>query len=142
MPATLKKPMPQRKRSPAKEANRADAAEGDVLAEKLRAALPAKGLSDRKMFGGIGFMINGNMIAGASKRGLLLRVGKERYREALARSGARPMEMRGRPVEGYVRIDAAGLTEAALLSWLALARGYVETLPPKAKEQSRRSKRD
>jgi TfoX/Sxy family transcriptional regulator of competence genes len=127
--------MPQGKRSSAKKANRVAPVEGDALAEKLRAALPAEGLSERKMFGGTGFMLNGNMIAGASKRGLLLRVGKERYGEALARSGARPMEMRGRPVEGYVRVDPAGLTEAALLSWLALARAYVETLPAKAKKQ-------
>jgi TfoX/Sxy family transcriptional regulator of competence genes len=130
--------MPQGKRNPTKTANRSGAAEADALAEKLRAALSAKGLSEQKMFGGIGFMLNGNMIAGASKRGLLLRVGKERYAEALARSGARPMEMRGRPVEGYVRIDAASLNEAALLSWLALARAYVEALPPKAKKQNRR----
>ncbi len=115
-------------------------ADGDALAVRLRAALPAKGLSERKMFGGVGFMLNGNMIAGASKRGLLLRVGKERYSEALARSGARPMEMRGRPVEGYVRIDPGGLTDAALLGWLALARAYVETLPPKVRKPPGRSR--
>jgi TfoX/Sxy family transcriptional regulator of competence genes len=128
--------MPQDKRS-SKKVVRSTGADGDALAEKLRAILPAKGLSEQKMFGGIGFMLNGNMIAGASKRGLLLRVGKERYGEALARSGARPMEMRGRPVEGYVRVDPSGLNEAALMSWLALARAYVETLPAKARKQGR-----
>jgi TfoX/Sxy family transcriptional regulator of competence genes len=130
--------MPQDKRSSKKMVRSTDA-DGDALAEKLRAILPAKGLSEQKMFGGIGFMLNGNMIAGASKRGLLLRVGKERYGEALARSGARPMEMRGRPVEGYVRVDPSGLNEAALMSWLALARAYVyvETLPAKVRKQGR-----
>jgi TfoX/Sxy family transcriptional regulator of competence genes len=128
--------MPQDKRSSKKMVRSTDA-DGDALAEKLRAILAAKGLSEQKMFGGIGFMLNGNMIAGASKRGLLLRVGKERYGEALARSGARPMEMRGRPVEGYVRVDPSGLNEAALMSWLALARAYVETLPAKARKQGR-----
>ena len=82
--------MPQSKRGAVK-ADARNEGDGDALAEKLRAALPARGLSEQKMFGGIGFMLNGNMIAGASKRGLLLRVGKERYSEALARSGARPM---------------------------------------------------
>jgi TfoX/Sxy family transcriptional regulator of competence genes len=129
--------MPQSKRGPVKRAARGNAGAADALAEKLRAALPAKGLTEQKMFGRIGFMLNGNMIAGASKRGLLLRVGKERYGEALTRSGARPMEMRGRPVEGYVRVDPSGLNEAALLSWLALARAYVETLAPKARKTTR-----
>jgi len=134
--------MPQSRHGRAKRVAPASAADGDALANKLRAALPAKGLSEQKMFGGIGFMLNGNMIAGASKRGLLLRVGKERYGEALARSGARPMEMRGRPIEGYVRIDATGLNEAALLSWLALARAYVEALPAKAKKQARNRQKE
>lgn len=121
----------------AKKAVRSSPIDGDTFAEKLRAALPAKGLHEQKMFGGIGFMLNGNMIAAASKRGLLLRVGKERYNEALARAGARPMEMRGREIEGYVRIDPDGLNEAALLSWLAMARAYVEKLPPKASKSDR-----
>lgn len=129
--------MPQSRRAPVKGAAHNSSADGDALAEKLRAALPAKGLSEQKMFGGIGFMLNGNMIAAASKRGLLLRVGKDRHSEALARSGARPMEMRGRTVEGYVRVDPKSLSEAALVSWLALARAYVETLPSKARRPTR-----
>ncbi len=67
------------------------------LAASVRAALLGAGtIREVKMFGGIGFMLNGNLIAGASKRGLLLRVGKDRLREALALPGARPMEMKGR----------------------------------------------
>jgi hypothetical protein len=52
-------------------------------------------MSEAKMFGGTGFMLNRNLVAAASKRGLLLRVRKDRYRDALAWPGARPMEMRG-----------------------------------------------
>ena len=78
-----------------------EAADGsDALADRVRSMLPAKGRSEQRMFGGVGFMLDGNMIAGASKRGLLLRVGKEQYGEALTRSGVRPMEMRGRAIEG------------------------------------------
>jgi TfoX/Sxy family transcriptional regulator of competence genes len=103
-----------------------------ALADRLRVALPATGRSEQKMFGGIGFMLNGNMVAGTSKRGLLLRVGKERYQDALARPGARPMDMRSRPVEGYVYVDPAVLDEETLNDWLRMALAFVKTLPPKA----------
>jgi TfoX/Sxy family transcriptional regulator of competence genes len=92
------------------------------------------------MFGGIGFMLDGNMIAGCSKRGLLLRVGKERHAEALARPGARAMEMRGRPVEGYVVVDPATLDDAALEEWIGIALGFVRQLPPKPPKPERRAK--
>jgi hypothetical protein len=84
------------------------------------------------MFGGIGFMLNGNMLAAASKRGLLVRVGKERQPTALSRPGARPMEMRGRVMEGYVYVDPPALTGDATQEWLQLALAFVHTLPPKA----------
>ena len=128
--------MPRKKADPSQATT--GVLDDDDLAIMLRAVLPHKGLTEQKMFGGIGFMLNDNMIAGASKRGLLLRVGKERYSEALARTGASEMVMRGRPVEGYVRVDPEGLNEAALRSWVALAQAFVETLPPKAGKQKGR----
>jgi TfoX/Sxy family transcriptional regulator of competence genes len=76
------------------------------LAAGVRAALSGAGtVREVKMFGGIGFMLNGNMIAGASKRGLLVRVGKDRQHDALARPGARPMKMKDRTMEGYIYVD-------------------------------------
>src|SRR5215472_12591669 len=54
-----------------------------------------------KMFGGLCFMLNGNMVAGTSKRGLMVRVGKDQQPNALARPGTQRMEMTGRPMEGY-----------------------------------------
>ncbi len=76
------------------------------LAGRVRAALAkADDVREVKMFGGVGFMLNGNMVAAASKRGLLVRVGKDRHRDALTRPGTRPMEMRGRVMEGYVYVD-------------------------------------
>jgi TfoX/Sxy family transcriptional regulator of competence genes len=102
------------------------------LAERVRAGLTGAGaVREIKMFGGMGFMLNGNMVAAASKRGLLVRVGKERYRDALARPGARPMEMRGRAMEGYVYVDPAGISDGAVKAWLQLAVAFVETLPAK-----------
>ena len=78
----------------------------ESLSAAVRGHLSRAGvMSEVKMFGGTGFMLNRNLVAAVSKRGMLLRVGKDRYREALAWPGARPMEMRGRTMEGYVYID-------------------------------------
>jgi TfoX/Sxy family transcriptional regulator of competence genes len=102
------------------------------LAERVRAALTGtRAIHEIKMFGGIGFMLNGNLMAGASKRGLLLRVGRDRQEEALARPGARPMKMRGRTMEGYIYVDPPALTDSALKIWLRMAVNFVRTLPPK-----------
>jgi TfoX/Sxy family transcriptional regulator of competence genes len=105
----------------------------DDLAASVRAALAGAGaVREVKMFGGIGFMLNGNMLAGASKRGLLLRVGKDRQGDALAQPGARPMVMKGRTMEGYIYVDPPALNDHALQKWLQLAVDFVRTLPPKA----------
>jgi TfoX/Sxy family transcriptional regulator of competence genes len=102
------------------------------LATNVRSALAGAGaVREVKMFGGIGFMLNGNLVAAASKRGLLLRVGKDRQRDALARPGARPMEMKGRTMEGYVYVDPPALEDGALQAWLQLALAFVQTLPSK-----------
>ena len=93
------------------------------------------------MFGGLCFMLDGNMVAGTSKRGLLVRVGKNRQPDVLARPGTKPMEMGGRMMEGYVFVDPAPYDEEALRDWLGLAVGFVKTLPPKPpKSKLRRSK--
>jgi TfoX/Sxy family transcriptional regulator of competence genes len=116
----------------------------DDLAEAVRAAWAGAGLvSEVKMFGGTGFMLNGNMVAALSKRGLLVRVGKDRQSEALMRPGARPMAMRGRMMEGYIYVDPPALTAAAVQAWLQLALAFVQTLPPKktgAKPARKRAK--
>lgn len=110
-----------------------------ALLEALRAAIGPEGRTEQAMFGGICFMIDGNMAVGASSaRGLLLRVGKDAYGAALARPGTRPMEMRGRPMEGYLYVDPAPLTPAQLKDWVALATAFVRTLPPKEKAPRRK----
>ena len=87
----------------------------ESLSVPVRGHLSGAGaMSEVRMFGGTGFMLNGNMVAAVSKRGLLLRVGKDRYRDALAWPGVRPMEMRGRTMEGYVYIDPPVPTSNAL----------------------------
>lgn len=102
------------------------------LAQQARAALDgARGVTEIKMFGGIGFMLNGNMIVGTSDRGLLVRVGEAKQRKALARPGTSVMEMRNRSVPGYIRVAPDVLDAHSVKSWVKLARSYVDTLPPK-----------
>jgi TfoX/Sxy family transcriptional regulator of competence genes len=97
-----------------------------------RAALAGSGiLREVRMFGGIGFMLNGNLAAMASRRGLLVRVGKDRLDKALAQPGARPMIMRGRPMEDYVFVDTPDLTDGCTKALLKLTRTFVQTLPRK-----------
>lgn len=83
------------------------------------------------MFGGTGFMLNGNMVAGTFRGGMLVRIGKERHGEALSRPGAGPMLMRGRPVVGYVLVDGEALSDPAIRDWAQQALSHVRTLPPK-----------
>ena len=112
------------------------------LAERMRVALAGRGaLREVRMFGGLCFMLNGNMVAGTSKRGLLVRVGKDQEARALARPGAKPMQMTGRPMEGYVFVDPLPSDDQSLRDWLDLAVAFVKTLPPKLpKAKPRRTK--
>ncbi|RNJ46022.1 hypothetical protein B5V01_12290 [Mesorhizobium erdmanii] len=106
----------------------------DPTVERLRAALGQRAFTEQKMFGGTCFMLNGNMLIGTSKRGLLVRVGKAAHAEAALRPHARPMEMGGRSMEGYVHVAPEGtMTETDLAGWLDRALTFVETLPPKSK---------
>jgi hypothetical protein len=103
------------------------------LAGAVRSALSGvKAVSEVNMFGGVGFMLNGNLLVGASKRGLLLRVGHDRQSDALARPGTRQMEMRGRVMDGYVYVDPP-IAPDTVRGWVDMARAFVGTLPPKRK---------
>lgn len=103
------------------------------LVEDVRKHFSGSGtIREVKMFGGIAFMQNGHFAAAVSKRGLLLRLGKDQQADALAKPGVRPMEMRGRRMEGYVYVDPDSLNgQAALGAWLKAASQFVQTLPPK-----------
>ena len=104
----------------------------DPMLDRLRAALDGLPVREQKMFGGTCFMLSGNMLVGTSKRGLLVRVGKEAHAAAVSRPHAKPMEMGGRAMEGYVFVAPEGTrTGKDLNGWLKLAREFVETLPPK-----------
>ena len=104
----------------------------DGSAQRMRRALARRrGVTERRMFGGICFLLHGNMLCAASKRGFMFRVGPESEAKALDRRGATPMEMNGRRYRGFVRVDPGLCTARQLPSWVALAHAYVAGLPPK-----------
>jgi len=103
------------------------------LASRIRALIGHQpGVTETRMFGGFGFMLYGNMVAGATKTGsLLARVGS-RYEEALLRPGAHPMQMGSREMKGFVEVTDEGIdTDEALRDWLTFSEAFVKTLPPK-----------
>ena len=102
-------------------------------AERLREVLAERdGVSERKMFGGLAFMLNGHMTVGLSNDDLMVRVGAEKHEEALAQPHARKMDFTGRPMKGYVFVDAEGYAEdEGLEAWVERGVNYTLTLPPK-----------
>ena len=105
----------------------------EVLAERVRRALTGRaGLSERKMFGGIAFMLQGNMCCGIVRNDLMVRVGPERHEEALAQPHARPMDFTGRPMRGMVYVTPEGCrTDEALKRWVEQGLNFAATLPAK-----------
>lgn len=104
-----------------------------ALADRLRTALAARsGVSERKMFGGLSFLLHGHMCCGVVGSDLVVRVGPEAYADALAEPHARPMDFTGKALKGFVFVAPEGFaTERDLESWVARAVAFVETLPPK-----------
>lgn len=104
----------------------------DALAARLRRALAhTKGIGEKRMFGGICFLLRGNMLCGTGKADFMFRVGKDQDAEALSRPGARPMDITGKVMKGFVWVDPASCDSRALKRWIVLAESYVGKLPAK-----------
>lgn len=105
----------------------------EFTASKIRAAmLKTPGVSERNMFGGISFMLEGNMCCGVIEDNLVVRVGPGAYETALREPHTRPMDFTGRPLTGFVYVERPGYeTPAALLKWIERGVEFVRTLPPK-----------
>jgi hypothetical protein len=105
----------------------------EKLAERVRKKLGKRAsMVEKKMFGGIAFLLNGNMCCGVHGNDLIVRLDPAESDRALARSHTRVFDLTGRPMKGWVLLEPKGVsTEAALGKWVALAERYVETLPPK-----------
>lgn len=109
-------------------------AHDEELAGRLRAALEGQdGLSEKRMFGGLAFLLHGHMaIAASSRGGIMVRVDPAREDQLLARPGVEPMIMRGRPLTGWLRVAGEELgDDAALEGWVGEGVSYVRSLPPK-----------
>jgi len=104
-----------------------------ALAGRIRAELTGlPGLEEKKMFGGVGFMLMGNMACGIHGDDLIVRLGADQYEAALSQPGARPFDMTGRPMSGWVMVAPAGFqTSTELKRWIDLGVKFAQSMPPK-----------
>jgi TfoX/Sxy family transcriptional regulator of competence genes len=104
------------------------------LADRIRELLgPIRGVDEKRMFGGLAFLINGNMSVAVSRQGgLMVRVPPEETEKLLARAHVSPMVMAGREARGWIRVDPDGIkTKRQLTGWVTRGADYAQTLPPK-----------
>lgn len=109
----------------------------EKLAERMRRALTGKRkITEKRMFGGLAFLLDGKMFCGIIRAELMARVGPARYDEALQQPHARPMDFTGRPMAGYVFVAPAGCrTGGSLVKWMEWSLDYVSCLPTKPARQ-------
>lgn len=105
----------------------------EQLGDRIREILgPRADVTERRMFGGLAFLLDGKMFVGIVKDELMVRVGAEAHEAAIARRHARTMDFTGRPMVGYVFVAPPGCKSAALVGpWVAQALAHVATLPAK-----------
>ena len=106
----------------------------EELADRIRRLLGSgSDLTEKKMFGGLAFLIGGNMaVAASGQGGVLVRIDPAQAETLVAKTNARFMEMRGRPMQGWLRVDAEGVrTRSELESWVRRGVAYARSLPAK-----------
>jgi TfoX/Sxy family transcriptional regulator of competence genes len=104
----------------------------DALAERLRDHLPdATGINEKKMFGGLAFLTDGNMTVGVHGGDLIARIAPDDTDTALTEPGVRPFDITGRPMRGWILVAGEVLDDPLLDRWVEQARAFVATLPPK-----------
>ena len=108
----------------------------EQLAERIREVLLGEsGVSERKMFGGIAFMVDGHMACGIVGDDLMLRLGSEGADAALDRPHVRPMDFTGRPMSGMVYVEPTGVGGVALEAWIREAVTFARSLPLKTSKR-------
>lgn len=114
-------------------------AHSEDLAEHVRSRLAIRSdigeaeVVEKKMFGGLSFLINGNMSAGVIKQEFVFRIDPEKTDDALSRTHARPMDFTGKPMRGFVFVAADVLEDdAAFDEWIEMSVGFALSLKPKA----------
>ena len=103
------------------------------LADDIRSRLADRtDVVEKEMFGGIAFMVSGNMAVGVSGDELMVRVGKDAHEESIALPGARTFDKSARPMRGWVSVAPNGMVEdAQLAGWITRGVAFAESLPPK-----------
>jgi TfoX/Sxy family transcriptional regulator of competence genes len=103
------------------------------LARRIRELVAREPVTEKKMFGGLAFLVGGNMaVAASGQGGLMVRVDPAESERLVSTTTARPMVMRGREMAGWLRVDTADVrTRAQLARWVELGTAYARSLPPK-----------
>lgn len=105
----------------------------ETLCERIRGRLySAQGISEKKMFGGVGFLVDGNMACGVNGDRLIVRLGPEEYQEAILRPFVRTFDMTGKPMKGWITVTADGYeSESDLDRWIEQGVQFARSLPAK-----------
>ena len=105
----------------------------EKLAERIRTRLKStKGLTEKKMFGGVGFLVNGNMACGVNKQDLIVRLNDEDFEHSLKQRHVRIFDMTGRPMKGWILVSEQGTaTDKALQTWIEKGVAFARSLPNK-----------
>jgi len=102
------------------------------LAERIRSELGGVPFVEKKMFGGVGFLLGGNMACGVHKEDLIVRVAPEKHDKLLKKTGAKVFDITGKPMKGWLLVDSDGCkTGKQLSAWVKEGVSFALTLPPK-----------
>jgi len=102
------------------------------LAERMRAELNGVPFVEKKMFGGVGFLIHGNMACGIHKEDMIVRVAPEKHEKLLKKAHAKPFDTMGKPMKGWLMVEPEGCqTKKQISAWVKEVVDFALTLPPK-----------
>ena len=102
------------------------------LAERIRSELNGMPFVEKKMFGGVGLLLNGNLACGVHKDDLIVRVDPEKHTALLKKPHAKPFDLTGKPMKGWLLVEADGVkTDKQLSAWVKEGVEFALTLPPK-----------
>lgn len=102
------------------------------LADRVRQQLRDRPIAEKKMFGGVAFLLNGNMLVCVWKQSLIVRLGQDQAAEAFKQESVREFDVTGRPMKGWIMVEPDGLeSDQQLAVWIEHALQFVETLLPK-----------
>ncbi len=103
-----------------------------VLAERIRSQLDGIPFVEKKMFGGVGFLLHGNLACGVNKDNLIVRIDPEEQDALLKKSHTKPFDLTGKPMKGWLLVEAEGCkTDKQLSAWVKQGVEFASTLPPK-----------